>query len=42
MAAEQLAPLLTPGLSLHADDIANVDESFVLPILTALGGLPEV
>eukprot|EP00903_Cladosiphon_okamuranus_P014661 g13591.t2 len=41
VSAEQLAPLLTPG-SLHADDNNLVDESFVLPILTALDGAPEV
>lgn len=41
MSAEQLAPLLTPG-SLRSEDSSLVDESFVLPILTALDGAPEV
>lgn len=41
MSAEQLAPLLTPG-SLPSDDSNLVDESFILPILTALDGVPEV
>ncbi|CAN0237810.1 unnamed protein product [Pylaiella littoralis] len=41
VSAEQLAPLLTPG-SLPSDDSNLVDESFILPILTALDGVPEV
>ncbi|CAN0072336.1 unnamed protein product, partial [Hapterophycus canaliculatus] len=41
VSAEQLAPLLTPG-SLRSEDSSLVDESFVLPILTALDGAPEV
>lgn len=40
MSAEQLAPLLSPG-NPRPDD-SRVDESFVLPVLTALGGVPEV
>lgn len=40
--AEQLAPLLTPREPKEEDSRMIVDESFVLPILTALDGLPEV
>ncbi|CAN0343214.1 unnamed protein product, partial [Ectocarpus sp. 4 AP-2014] len=41
VSAEQLAPLLTPE-TLRSSDSSVVDESFVLPILTALDGAPEV
>lgn len=40
MSAEQLAPILSPGNP--RGDESRVDESFVLPILTALDGAPEV
>lgn len=40
VSAEQLAPLLSPGNPQANDN--RVDESFVLPILTALDGAPEV
>ena len=40
VSAEQLAPLLSPG-NPRPDD-SRVDESFMLPVMTALGGVPEV
>lgn len=40
MVAEQLAPLLAPAGARSED--GPVDESFMLPVLTALDGFPEV
>mmetsp|Transcript_71613 Transcript_71613/g.202408 ORF Transcript_71613/g.202408 Transcript_71613/m.202408 type:complete len:333 (+) Transcript_71613:817-1815(+) len=40
--AEQLAPYLAPSDSAVSFDTSVVDESFVLPVVTRLNGVPEV